>query len=312
MPPPPLARTMADRAVALLDTLDRRQRAATTLPFDSPERHEWAYWPRRRRGVPLHELSRAGTKAVHRLLASALSPPAFARAVAIEALDEVLDLAEGYEGAPRHRDDYSAVVYGKPGDDVWAWRFEGHHVSVHATITGDEVQLTPLFLGANPAAVLDGDRPVLAPLAAEEELGFELLAALSLDQRADAVLDDKAPEDILSRNDAQVDGSLVADDAGVPLASLRGGAARTAGALLDLYLRRLAEGARRPHPDGVRFAWAGADEPGIGHYYRLAGPRLLIELDNTQDEANHVHTVVRDPAYDFGDPLAEHHRRAHR
>jgi len=91
-----------------------------------------------------------------------------------------------------------------------------------------------------------------------------------------------------------------------------GGAAR---ALLDVYLGRFPDtpGLLRPDPSDATFAWAGAVEPGIGHYYRIAGPRLLIELDNTQDGANHVHTVVRDPATDFGDDLlARHHRAEHR
>jgi hypothetical protein len=93
---------------------------------------------------------------------------------------------------------------------------------------------------------------------------------------------------------------------------LGGAAAAAARALLDVYLDRFPEGSRPLDPSGSAFAWAGAHEPGTGHYYRIAGPSLLIELDNTQDGANHVHTVVRHPAADFGtDLLARHHRASH-
>jgi hypothetical protein len=202
-------------------------------------------------------------------------------------------------------------VCGDPGRDAWGVRFEGHHVSVHATVAGGEVRMTPLFLGANPAVVTDGRHIISAPLGPEERLGFELLHALSVEQRAAAVIADTAPDDILTRNAPRVDETL--PDGGVPVAALAGDAAATAHELLGLYLARFPSGARPSEHHDVRFAWAGAAEPGVGHYYRLAGPRLLIELDNTQNGANHVHTVVRDPAGDFGtDLLTDHFRRFHR
>jgi hypothetical protein len=150
----------------------------------------------------------------------------------------------------------------------------------------------------------------VAPLQPEEDLGFELLHALSVEQRSAAVVADQAPDDIRTRNDVAVDPAVL--EGGVPLAALRGPAASAATTLLQLHLDRLVPGVRRLDPDGARFAWAGPDRPGIGHYYRIAGPGLLIELDNTQDGANHVHTVLRHPTADFGaDVLASHHRIAH-
>jgi hypothetical protein len=186
-------------------------------------------------------------------------------------------------------------------------------VSVHATVVGREVRLTPLFLGANPAAIYDGaDRqrpPAVAPLALEEALGFELLHALTSEQRSSAVVSDEAPADIISRNAPGI-GSPPPE--GVPVDALTGPARPAARSLLDLSLGRFPDGAPAPDPRDAFFAWAGAQEPGTGHYYRIAGPRLLIEFDNTQDGANHIHTVVRDAQADFGtDLLAAHHRQAH-
>jgi hypothetical protein len=261
--------------------------------------------------VRLGELDRVPAKAAHRLLATLLPLPAFARAVTIMGLDEVLDRLEGYAGDRRNREDYWVAVFGDAGGtEPWGVRFEGHHVSVHATVVDGAVRLTPLFLGANPAVVEEGGRVVLAPLAVEERLGFELLHALPADAQAVAVVSATPPRDILTSNQPRLDRPL--RDEGVPLAALSGNAKDTARALLDVYLGRFPPGGARPDPEGASFMWAGATEPGAGHYYRIAGPRLVIELDNTQDQANHVHTVVREPAGDFGeDLLAAHRRQAH-
>ncbi|MGH9264117.1 MAG: DUF3500 domain-containing protein [Acidimicrobiales bacterium] len=307
-----MAEAAAAAARAFVDLLDDAQAGDALLPFDEEERRAWAYWPAPRRGLPLWRLDRAQTKAVHRLLATLLPLPVHARVVAIMGLDEVLDRMEGYRGARRHSEDYWITLFGGPGDEVWGVRFEGHHVSVHATFGPDSgsIRLTPIFLGANPAVVHEAGRAVLAPLAAEERLGFELLHSLSSEQRAGAIVADRAPDDILTRNRPRLDDPLPPE--GVPLTALDGAAAASARALLDVYLGRFPAGALRPDPADASFCWAGATEPGTGHYYRVAGPRLVIELDNTQNGANHVHTVVRHPLADFGDDvLAAHHRAAH-
>ena len=63
----------------------------------------------------------------------------------------------------------------------------------------------------------------------------------------------------------------------------------------------------------IHFAWAGPIEPGHAHYYRIHGPTALIELDNTQNDANHIHSVWHDPRNDFGaDLLRAHYERGHR
>ena len=306
-----LSESLTTATVALLDALDEKQTDHALFPFDETERRSWYYWPAERRGMALWELDRSQTKAVHRLLATVLPVPAFARTVTIMGLDEVLDRLEHHAGDRRHRDDYWLSIFGEPGDESWGLRFEGHHVSVHVTVREGDVWSTPLFLGANPAVVHDGLRAAIAPLALEEQLGFELLHALPVEQRSSVIVADVAPNDIVTRNAPRLDGPL--PPAVIPLRALSGAAGVTAAALLDLYLGRFPEGCRRPDPTDAAFAWAGATEPGSGHYYRISGPRLLVELDNTQDGANHVHTVVRDPAGDFGDDvLADHHRGAHR
>jgi hypothetical protein len=105
---------------------------------------------------------------------------------------------------------------------------------------------------------------------------------------------------------------------GVPAAELDAEQRELLRALLATYLDRAPEGTSPLHRyddeaalDAVHFAWAGPTGPGEPHYYRLQGPRLLIEWDNTQSNANHAHSVWRDPASDFGLDVLARHRAAH-
>jgi hypothetical protein len=232
-----------------------------------------------------------------------------AQAVTIMAFEEVLDVDEGGHRR-RHSDDYWVAVFGDPSDDVWSWRFEGHHVSVTASVAADRVVVAPLFLGANPARVHRRDQLVVAPLSWEEDLARTLVTGLDPGLRTRAIVDGVAPADILTGTDVRVLAAI--EPLGVRAADLAGVSRDLLDRLVDVYLDRLtpglAEGERdRFTLDEVSFAWAGGVEPGDGHYYRIQAPDLIIEYDNTQREANHAHTVLRRPGADFGaDLLAAH------
>jgi hypothetical protein len=294
---------MATAAAALVGALTGEQRAAALFPFDGDVRTRWTYLPGERPGVMMLGLTGPARKAAHRLLAAALSRHAFAQAVTIMALEEVLDIDE--DGAlNRHSADYRVALFGRPGDDAWAWRFEGHHLSVTATITGPDVVVAPVFLGSNPARVDQQGRLVVGPLTPEEDLARALIADMSPGLRRDAVVADTAPYDIRTRTAVSVPGVLVPP--GVRGDSLPGGGRDLLGRLLRLYLGRLTPALAARELDRidlaeVTFAWEGGLRPGAGHYYRLQAPRLLIEYDNTQRDANHIHTVLRRPGEDFGD-----------
>ncbi|MGC5020036.1 DUF3500 domain-containing protein [Micromonospora sp. DT47] len=307
---------MRTAATALLAALDAPARAAATRPFDDDRRRWLEYRPRPRPGACLADLDVAGRKAAHRLLATALSPAAYAQAMAVVALEEVLDRAEGWRRG-RHSGDYWVAVFGDPArDDSWAWRFEGHHLSVNMTVADDQVSPAPVFLGANPATVRHAGRPVSRPLGVEEDLARELLEAIGPAGRSAAIVADEAPADIISATRPAVAAPLT------PLGVPAGRLGPTGRALLDqlvaLYLDRLpaelaAREAARVAAGERHFAWAGSTRPGARHYYRVQGDDLLIEYDNTTDDGNHAHTVLRRPASDFGaDVLAAHHADAHR
>ncbi|HEV7899631.1 MAG TPA: DUF3500 domain-containing protein [Planosporangium sp.] len=308
--------SMRTRAAAFVGHLDERARARGCHAFSDDGMRRWIeYRPRPRPGISLADLSGAARKAAHRLLATALSPHAYAQAMTIISLEEVLDRAEGWARG-RHSNDYWVNVFGDPtGGDPWGWRFEGHHISVTMTVDGDRLYPTPVFLGANPATVSYAGHPVVRPLALEEELGRALLDAMGPDGRALAVTADTAPRDITSEQKPRVDAPVT--PAGVPAHRLGPAARDLLDRLVAVYLDRLPPELARAEADRIdrralHFAWEGPVRPGAGHYYRIQAPDLLIEYDNTQNDANHAHTVLRRPASDFGgDVLAAHRAEAH-
>ncbi|MEA3077085.1 MAG: hypothetical protein QOF60_1993 [Actinomycetota bacterium] len=308
---------MAETAAAFVAGLDASQRAVAAQPFgDDAARRDWHYVPRVRPGLSFREMTAAQAKAAYALLATGLAGSALAATTTIIGLEDVLDEIEG-RTRHRHRADYSTTVFGDPeADTQWGWRFEGHHVSVNVTVAEGEVAATPLFLGANPAEVLTPTtgHAVTRPLAAEEDLALELFDRLDDDQREEAWLSHDAPDDILTKAAPRLDELPVV--AGLRLAKLSGSTESLAEALVRLYLDRLPppiaekRWARlRPVFGDVRFAFAGEPAHRRPHYYRLTGPALFVEYDNTQDGANHIHSVLRDPEGDFGEDLLRAHRK---
>ena len=308
-----------DTAIAverLLTALDEHQRHRACFAFDDGDhRRDWHYVPRARPGLCLADLRPEQQKIVFDLLRTGTTATSFATACLVMALEDVLDDHEGGRGPRRgkqrpwgrHRAEYHVAVFGEPGDHAWGWRVEGHHVSVNVTIVGGQtdVAVTPQFLGANPATV-DGAYRLLAP---EQDLALALVRAMTTAERDHAIVGDAAPEDILTTNAPRLDASVLPNaDEGIAVHDLTGEPRAIADALLDHYARRMPEAI---DTTGARFVFAGEPEAGRPHYYRLQGERLLIEYDNTQDGANHVHTVVRDPANDFGDDLLRRHRATH-
>jgi hypothetical protein len=209
-------------------------------------------------------------------------------------------------------------VFGQPGLRApWAWRFEGHHLSVNATLVDGQTQVVaPLFMGSNPARVPHGPKAGLRLLAAEEDLARELVRMLPQARRTRAILADDAFPDIITRNDPKVRSlnveGLAAGDMSQPeQTQLR--------KLLHVYSDRMTESAAREQLerieragfDKLHFGWAGSLEPGKPHYYRVHGPTVLIEYDNTQNNANHIHSVWRDLERDFGGDLLRAHYQAH-
>jgi hypothetical protein len=368
---PGIAAAMAAAAGRWLELLDegQRQRAVFLFPGE-PERSRWFYVPTDHGGLALAECSPVQRQAALQLLATGLGPAGYHLATAVMGLELILARLEDWPVLPgwgpvRDPQRYYVTVFGDPASGEWGWRFAGHHLSLHHTITGGELaSATPSFFGADPAEAPLPGGGLLRPCGALEDLGRQLVRSLDETQLAAAMLAAHAPPDIVTGNRPVLgDGLWVTSPAGlfrdpdkVPRPVLDGLAARLAAdekalgpaavsaltwsavpagvswkqlrphqreiltALLGAYLERLPDEVAERESVKVlgaaagqlHFAWAGRTELHQPHYYRIQGPRLLAEYDNTQRDANHIHTVWRDPHGDFGrDLLTAHYATSH-
>jgi hypothetical protein len=312
--PPP---TMVSAARAFLDSLSPEQKQKAQMSFDAEERLNWFYTPVPRKGLTLKEMSDAQRNAAMSLLRAGLSEKGYSKAETIRALEDVL--AE-IEKNPTRRDKtlYYFSIFGEPGPkNTWGWRYEGHHLSQNWTVVnGTALATTPQFFGANPAEVRMGPQKGTRALAAEEDLGYELLNALDARQRETAIIDPKAPDDMLTTNTRE---AAIQADKGLAYAQMNDKQKALLVKLIEenasaqpeaIARERLAK-LRAAGLDKIKFAWMGGLEKGQGHYYRVQGPTFLIEFDNTQNDANHIHLVWRDFKGDWGrDLLAEHYKTA--
>ena len=307
----------------LLDRLNTEQRGRVAFPFDGDMHRQWTYFPGPRPGLRLGDFSDEQLLPVLDLLKLVNSERGWSDTqlvIRIEAVRRELSLHQsGRVGVDPFRDlPYWLVVLGDPtSTDPWAWRINGHHLLAQATVVGDRVSGVPHFFGAEPATVLEGPHAGLRALPREEDLARELMFALQEDQRRMARIAVQAPADIASRWDPVA--ALPGQPRGIPTARLDRWQAELFVALLRQYIDRAAPAVANQAwsdiidagLDQVCFGWAGPVERGRGHYYALTGPSLLIEYDNTQDEANHIHSVWRDLRRDFaGDLLAQHYAGA--
>ncbi|WP_009964146.1 DUF3500 domain-containing protein [Verrucomicrobium spinosum] len=315
---------MVDTATALLKALPAEARTKALYPFESEERFNWHFVPRERNGLSFKEMPPEARLLGHALLTTGLSYRGYVKATTIMSLEEVLFGIEGADPAKRdaaraRRDPekYFISIFGEPSmKGVWGWRLEGHHLALNFTVKdGSLFRSTPCFFGSNPGEIRQGPRTGVRPLSAEEDLGRQLAKSLNDDQWKMALIQETAFKDILTEAKRQV--SPLSPD-GLSDAELNADQKTQLQTLLKEHLFRIrpevAEAAWQEllASGPIHFAWAGSREPSQGHYYRIQGKSFVVEYDNTQNNANHVHTAWRDFDSDFGlDLLGEHVKTAH-
>ena len=308
------ATVMADAAKKFLAKLNGDQARTATFPLKDEERLNWHFIPKDRKGMPFKDMTPAQRQLAMALLKSGLSEKGFGKATNIISLELILQDLEGANRRfPRDPDLYYVSVFGKPEEKgTWGWRVEGHHLSVNYTIVGGHIAGTPSFFGSNPAEVRKGPRKGLRVLAEEEDLAREFMASLDSEQRKAAIYTETAPKDILTEAKRKVE---PLEKAGVSAATLNQQQKDKLLNVIKAYVERnrpdLAEQDLKKINsagiDKIQFAWAGGMERGQGHYYRVQGPTFLLEYDNTQNDANHIHAVWRDFNGDFGEDLLRKH-----
>ncbi|MEN2283484.1 DUF3500 domain-containing protein [Algoriphagus sp. SE2] len=302
-------------ATNFLDSLSQNQKEKAMYPFDDLTKTKWHYLPStmfQRAGISLAELNDSQTELFQELLQSSLSETGYQKANRIIDLENVLRALSG-DTIMRDPGKYYIAFYGNPvKDSLWAWSFEGHHISLNFTVLNDTVAIAPRFFGANPAIIPSGPRKGEKTLENEEELGLQLINSLNQDQKSKAIFRESSPFEIATANSIEVN---PLSPVGIKFNELNNDQQKTFLKLIDEYIKTIPEDLAKERMTNIqkeelgeiRFGWAGATIIGEGHYYRIQGKSFLIEFDNTQTNANHIHTVWRDFDGDFGKDLIKEH-----
>jgi len=317
--------TMASAANAFVNSLSPEQRQKATFPFESNERLHWNFIPSEafpRNGLLLKDMNENQRKLVHDLLKSALSQRGYLTATAIMDLESTLgdlerrvrESGRGAESMVRDPLKYYVSVFGTPSTkNTWGWRVEGHHVSLHFTVVnGNLIASSPTFFGSNPAEVREGPKKGLRILGDQEDAARDLLMALNDSQRAKAIIQNVALNEIVTTNKLDIS---PLSPAGIPAAEMTPPQREMLMKVVNIYISKMVDDIaadrtaklQKAGVDKIAFAWAGETERGKKHYYRIQGPTFLIEHDNSQNDGNHVHSVWRDFNGDFGRDLLREH-----
>jgi hypothetical protein len=305
---------MVTAADHFLAALAPEQKTKAIFEIKEDERKNWHFIPKERKGLTFKEMTPPQRLLAHGLLSSGLSQRGYVKATTIMSLEQILLELEKGKGPTRDPEVYYISIFGKPGgNETWGWRVEGHHLSLNFTIVGGKaVAVTPSFLGSNPGEVKEGPRKGLRILAAEEDLARQLVKSLADEQKKAAIVATEAPKDIITSAARKVQpleatglayAKMNVDQAALLLRLIKEYVYRYRPEIADHDLEKM----QIAGYDKILFAWAGGLELGEPHYYRIQGPTFLMEYDNTQNNANHIHAVWRDFESDFGEDLLKKH-----
>ncbi len=324
-------RTAADAALAFLDTLSPTQRAKAVLSFDDPRRSNWSNLPpglfNDRNGVRLGDLSETQAEAAHRFLATALSADGYATTMAVVGAEDALAADSLVGGFYWSSGNYWLAFFGEPvnvvqgatgeggegieadsppaaaaRDEPWGWQFGGHHLAINMSVVGERSFLSPTFVGVEPAQYATTQGSV-APLAEHRAAGLAIMNTLDDTQRGQALADARPSQGALTG--AGKDG-VVPEVDGVVVGAWNAALQEQLVDLVGLWLRMMpAENAAqrlaevREDLGRTYFAWHGATDGAHPIYYRVQGPRLIVEF-STQGEDGHEHSIYRNPANEYG------------
>ncbi len=309
---------MTKAAKRFVESLSGDQRDKTIYEYMDGERIFWYYPPVNRHGLPLRDMDDDQRQLAYSLMETGLTDRSFDQAKLIIEHESVLGPLEkeaGVRSFVRDPDLYYWTVFGDPGSDKepWGWRVEGHHVSLNFSLWGDKfISMTPFFFGSNPAEVRKGPKKGLRILDQREDLGFELMNSLDQGQASKATIYGEAPYDIITYNSSRV--SLPPEE-GLPASKMNDTQKDILRNLVNVYVNQVRtdmaqEKLQRLEEegfDGLHWAWGGSVEESKEHYYRIHGGNFVVEFDNRQNGANHIHSVWRDVENDFAnDVLREH------
>lgn len=314
-------------AEAFLARLTPEQQSKTSFPDDSPE---WRMWDNRhspvRQGVGFDDMNEEQRNLAFGLLQASLSVKGLQKSRDIMKLNETL--AE-LTGKPEEYGEwlYWITIMGEPSEkEPWGWQLDGHHLVINYFVLGDQVVMTPTFMGSEPIRATDGKHRGTVALQDEQNKGLKLMRSLPPEQQEKArIKDAKGPTDNLT--EAYKD-NIVLDYAGLAASEMSAPQKAALVALISEYVGNMADGHAKvkmkeveEHLNRTYFGWIGSTELDGVFYYRIHSPVILIEFDHQRPIAldrtnvptrNHIHTVVRTPnGNDYGKDLLRQHHHDH-
>ena len=313
----------------ILNSFDDQQIKKVSFDFEGDERYKWYYTPHEQNGLLLFEMKPYQRKLLFELLELTYSSEGYKTARSIINLESILgeyesnhaDSKEGGSGQwVRSEERYWLAIFGNPSSDKepWGYRFGGHHIGLNVNIISDFISMHPLFFGANPAKVIEGSRKGFRALKPEEDLARKLVTSFSEDNRKIAIINEIAPPDILTANYRNFNNQEFVK--GLNFSKFTNNQRDGLIDLIKVYISRFTEDYAKNYLkqiikqgfDNTIFAWAGSTDISKGHYYFIKHDKFLIEYDNTQNNANHIHSVLRDFDGDYGeDILSNHYKSSH-
>lgn len=307
-------------AAAFINSLNEEQKSVAMLDFGDPLKDKWHYIPHSmfiREGISLKELQPKQKKLLFNLLEASLSESGYNKTLKIIDLENVLAELSG-DSIYRDSEKYYATFYGNPETDkIWSWSFEGHHISLNFTISKGKTSIAPRFFGANPATISSGPRKGERTLNKEDDYGLELVKTLNQNQKQKAILKTVLFKDIVTKNKSEVSPLKTV---GISFKDLNKSQQALLLKLINVHIESMPEkdasirmkNIKKENFNNIYFAWSGTTEVNKPHYYRIQGKSFLVEFDNLQNNATHIHVVWRDFNGDFGrDLIKEHYNEAH-
>jgi hypothetical protein len=325
-------------AISFINSLDKMQQRTALLAFNDTARIKWNNLPvglRARSGINVGSMTDSQRHLFHRILSASLSSQGYLKATSIMHLDHLLNLLYDslYKLGDLNDDNLKSIkalkwtpnnfflaFFGQPSDSVWAYKIEGHHLSINFTFMNDKLSVTPFFVGADPAEYPFTEYAGWRILGEEEDLGIKLIHLLSPAQQKTATKSTDVPRDIIT---AAESGKRLIDNWGIRGSEM----SKEQQAILQYIIREFVfnleyekavteyDKIMKAGIDKIYFGWIGLYDESKPHYYVLNGPTFLIEFDNCggNGRGNHIHSIWREKGNEFGeDVLKKHYLSEHR
>ena len=319
-----IIKKLSNKIIEILDSLNKNQLREVRFSFDDLERYVWYYTPHQQNGLLFFDMKPSQRKLFYDLLELSYSSDGYKTAKSIINLETILG---DYEAVHSHNSEggsgqwvrsserYWLAIFGLPNSEnkPWGFRIGGHHIGLTVNILGSDFSMHPLFFGANPARVIEGPHKGFRALAPEEDQARKLIKSFSDEKQGKAIITQDAHSDILTANYRTFDPSNF--NQGINFTELTDKERQNLLDIIKIYIKRYNSSFADTYLkkimaigfENTKFSWAGSTEISQGHYYTVKHDSFLIEYDNVQNGANHIHSVLRDFDGDYGEDILRNH-----